>query len=190
MAQALVKLENIDQLLRYGELSPEQIAALFIKIRDTEDLRVTQLSLDEVDISQVPQDVLTQVVLTGAISSLKIWSAISPHQLVAIFTRLANQPGDSILKKLEFGRVDLTSVSPVILVGGIQRLEEMGFFWSDMRAAQVNAILSMVSEGRQGRLLNIVIYSPTIIGGDISPVLLQSAKVVGGQLLDIDISGF
>ena len=165
MAQALVKLENIDQLLRYGELSPEQIAALFIKIRDTEDLRVTQLSLDEVDISQVPQDVLTQ--------------------LVAIFTRLANQPGDSILKKLEFGRVDLTSVSPVILVGGIQRLEEMGFFWSDMRAAQVNAILSMVSEGRQGRLKTIKIKKS--VTGTISEDLLQSAREVGAQLLDIQL---
>ena len=69
-------------------------------------------------------------------------------------------------------------------MGGIQRLEQIEFAFSSVTADQANAILTMVSEGRQGRLEYIQIYMPVVYGGTISPDLLQSAREVGGQLLD------
>ena len=80
--------------------------------------------------------------------------------------------------------MNLTSVTPEILVGGIQRLEQIEFAYSSVTADQANAILSMVSEGRQGRLKYIEIDCPAVYGGTISPDLLQSAREVAGPLLD------
>merc|ERR1711974_367325 len=183
-----MKLETTGYILSHVRLSPEQVAHLLTRIRDTEeeDLRFTVIALYDVNISQV-----SPAVLTGAISRLEDvrigWSFVTPEQALSIFNMLASQLGDSKVKKLLLGGdgVDLTSLPPEILVGGIQRLEMIKFILSSMTADQANSILSMVSEGRQGRLNTIGIYFPAVTGGTISPVLLQSAREVGGQNLDI-----
>ena len=55
-----------------------------------------------------------------------------------------------------------------------------------MTAAQVTAILSMVSQGRQGRLNSIKIWYLNLIG-TVSPLLFKSARKAGGQLLNLKI---
>ena len=97
---------------------------------------------------------------------------------------MTSQIGDSKLKKLWLSGVDLTSITPEVLMGGIQRQVMIWFANLSVTADQANAILSMLSEGRQERLNKILIYRPALIGGTVSPVLLQSAREVGGQNLE------
>ena len=106
-------------------------------------------------------------------------------QLEAIFTMLASQqPGGSKLKVLSFGWIDLSGISPEILLRGIRSLEEFKLLRPTLTAEQVNAILCLVTEGRRGRINKIVITKPDILG-TICPDLLQAANQV--DLLEMDL---
>ena len=63
------------------------------------------------------------------------------------------------LKDLKIIETDLTSVSPEILVGAIQKLEEVRVYDGVMTAEQITAILNMLKKNQQGRLKDIRIYS-------------------------------
>ena len=169
LCDAVVKLENADDLLRLIKMTAEQIVDLMIKIRDTKDLRIIKLPLYSHNISQVPPGVWASVI-TRMENVCPIPPVVTPLQLAAIFTSLASQQGEDIkLKSLNFLGVYLTFVSLKLLVEGILRLQEIRFTWSTITADQANAILSMVSEGCHQRLNIIRINEPTIIGGTISP---------------------
>ena len=60
-------------------------------------------------------------------------------------------------------------------------MEKISFQWVTFTAEQLNAILSMVSEGRQGNLKTIIIYSPDV-QGTVCQELLQAARQVKGLL--------
>lgn len=185
LSQAMGKLENLDEILLRVRPSPQQVAHLFTKIRDTEELKFSEMWLDDTnDISQVPPAVFGEVITRLEDVTVYGSAQLSPDQLSAIFTELAGQQhGDFKLKGLWFRMVDMTAVTPENLVAGIQKLEKISFVMDVlMMADQINAILSMVSEGHHGRLNYICIQFPDVIG-TISPVLLQSAKEVGGPLL-------
>ena len=94
VGDAVVKLENADDLLRLIRLTAEQIVDLMIKIRDTKDLRITMLPLYSHNISQVPPGVLAKVI-TRMEKVCSIPPVVTPLQLAAIFTSLANQQGQS-----------------------------------------------------------------------------------------------
>ena len=142
---------------------------------------------DANDISQVPPAVFGEVITRLEDVTVYGSAHLTSDQLSAIFTMLAGQqPGDFKLKRLRFVEVDMTAVTPEILVAGIQKLEEIWLHITALRADQVNAVLSMVSEGRQGRLNTIHMYRPNITG-TICPVLLQSAQEVGGHRLYINL---
>ena len=76
-------------------------------------------------------------------------------------------------KKLRFYLTDLTSVSPEILVGAIQKLEEVVILHG-MTVEQITAVLTMVKEKQHGRLQRFGIG----IGlGSVSPSLIQEASL-------------
>ena len=183
---ALVKLKTTSWILYNVRLSSEQVTHLFTKISNTEDLRLTKVDLSwPPPVSQVPP-----AVLTGAISRLEEvgfgGSDLTPVQLEAIFTMMANQqPEGSKLKMLGFLGHDLSGISPELLLGAIRTLEKLMLFETTLDVVQVNAILCLVTEGPRGRLNKITICHPNILG-TICQDLLQAANQAG-DLLKMDL---
>ena len=180
----------MDQFLGRVTLSPQQVSHLFVKLRNTEELKFSEMKYLRINISQVAPAVLAEVIVTQLEDvDLILSAAPTPEQLAAIFTLLASQQiGDFKLKHLQFEKLDMTAISPENLVKGIQKLEKTRFDQIKLTADQINAMLSMISEGRQGRLNTLFIDHPDVIG-TISPTLLQTAKEAGGRILDILLLG-
>ena len=119
VGDALLKLENLNCLLRYLVLSHDQTSHLMTKIKDTEDLGLTELDLGDLDISQVAPDVVA-----GAVIKLErvVIDGVTPAQLQAIFSRI--QFGGCKLKNLTVKRADLyAAVTPEFLLESLRVVE-------------------------------------------------------------------
>ena len=168
-------MKSLSSLLGWTHSSIPSSAHLFSRIRESPDLRLTELSIDW-DVSLVPPELFA-----GALSrleSVEFWSVsrVTPSQLESLHMLMISQQeeaGESKLKQLKFCGIDLTSVSPEVLVGAIQSLEKVEFWRGKMTMDQINAILTMLKGNQQGRLKYVVIYRPSILGGSVSPALLQ-----------------
>ena len=180
LSQALVKLEIVGYRGFLVKLSPDQVLALFSRIRESPDLRLTELEI-YLDVSMVPPELFA-----GALSRLETvrfrpWSRVTPSQLESLFMlMISNQQeeaGESKLKQLKFCGIDLTSVPPEVLVGAIQSLEKVEFWPGKMTMDQINAILTMLKGNQQGKLKYVVIDRPSILGGSVSPTLLRQARL-------------
>ena len=82
-----------------------------------------------------------------------------------------------------------SSVSPVVLVGAIQRLEKVELFYDGMKsdrmtAEQITAVLAMLKENQQGRLKELEIYS---YGKAVSRTLLQQARLNNAVKINVTI---
>ena len=169
MSEALVKLETVEGL----KLSPDQVLSVLSKIRDTPNLRLTDLDLTDTNVSLVPPEVFA-----GAVSRLEsLWSdRVTKGQLESLSRTLIShraQAGEPKLKKLGVFGGDLSSFSPEVLVGTIQRLEVVGFC-GNLTEVQITAILLMLKRKQQGRLKLLMIHYP---GVSVSQTLLQEAQM-------------
>ena len=195
VAGALVKLKTIEDSVfgtfRNAKFTPEQIAHLFSKIKDTGDLKLTELFFSSADISQV-----TPEVFAGAISRLeRAEIGVTPAQVQSLLTRI--KLGGSKLKDLWLRSPDLSAVSTEDILGAFKMLEEVSLSGAVFTANQVRAILTMVTEGSQGRLTSLFIdYGLNYNEEDAYDLLddetvdlLQSAQEVqlGFPLLNIDL---
>ena len=97
---------------------------------------------------------------------------------------VGQQLGGPKLEELEIGEADLSVLSSELLLGAIRRLEVIVFRGTTFTEEQLNAILRMVSEGRQGNLQYIRIIRPDV-QGTVSQELLQAAGQVE-YLLEIE----
>ena len=122
-------------------------------------------------------------VFAGALSRLETvrirpWSRATPSQVESLLMlMISNQEeaGGSTLKHLRFDDTSLTSVSPEVIVGAIQSLEKVEFWRGEMTVDQITAILIMLKRNQLGRLKDVVIAYPSILGGTVSLSLLQEA---------------
>ena len=188
LIRALLKLDlDILGLYRF-EFSAEQIHLLFTNIRDSE-LKLTHFDVLN-DLSQVPPQLMASALSRLESGELHSYNRVSAEQFTSIFTMLASQElGGSKLKSLDIQNIEaLSTISPEVLVEGIRRLEkfELLYHYSALTAEQINAILSAVTEGRQGMLktIKIKIHNESILG-TVSQTLLESAKQVK-DLLEIE----
>ena len=156
VAEALLKLEIPDDILRVVTLSPGQVSHLMTKIGDAEDLRFTRLNFNtiNIDTSQLAPDVVARAVTRLEIVKI----CATPAELQAIFIRL--QFGGSKLKSLTIFRVDLSAVTTEVFLGVLRKVEFVEFFDSTFTAAQVAAMLIMLAEGSQGKLRKLSIVMP------------------------------
>ena len=171
VADALLKLKNLDHHLYRLVLSRDQTSYLLTKIKDTEDLGSTQLDLGQLDISKVASDVVT-----GAVTNLEMMTIgreITLAQLEAIFTRI--KFGGSKLWEITLLSADLSDVSPEALLGALRMLESVTFNGAVLTAVQVSAILTMVNEGSQGKLMELSIVEPEV--EEDARDLLEAAEV-------------
>ena len=182
---ALVKLKTIGYDLGL-ELSSGQVESLFSRIRDCQDLRLTELH-PYWNVSLVPPEVFAGGLLRLQRVTLGSWTGVTPSQLESLFLMLFSHQAEvggptSTLKQLMFSSTDLTSVSPEVLVGAIQNLEEVDFWSGKMTLPQITAILNMLKDNRQGSLKKIEIIGPEV-GGSVSPTLLQEARLNSSVLV-------
>ena len=70
----------------------------------------------------------------------------------------------------------VTSVSPDVLVGAIQSLEKVEFY-GKMNSPQMNGILTLVKDNRQGRLKDVVIEPSVGVAGSVSRTLIEEARM-------------
>ena len=93
--------------------------------------------------------------------------------------------GGTRLTELWFGLTDLSSFSPELLVAAIRSLKKVDFCGTDLTTEQMNAVLTMVVEARQGRLKSIYIYCPDVLD-TVSQDLVQAA-MKAEELLEINL---
>ena len=139
------------------------------------------MSLEEVDVSQLPPAVLTGALLR--MESVRIYpgTTLTEGQLQAIFTKLATQqPGESQMKELSLAGLDLTGITAELFLGATRNLEKIVLESGTLTAEQVNAILNMVTDNH-GKLNKIVIKGQDVLG-IINPELLQAATLMGDLL--------
>ena len=158
-------------------------------IRDSQ-LKMTQFSVnDEQDLSHVPPQLMASAFSRLETVHLVDSNHVSAEQFAAIFSMLASQElGGSKLNNLGiygYDDLDLSIISPEVLVEAIRRLEKFSLASVALNADQINAILTAVTERRLGLLksIKIEIYNEDIVG-TVSQTLLESAKQVK-DLLDI-----
>ena len=188
LSQALIKLKTVDDLFLFVHLSPGQYLSLFSRIREAPNLKLAKLQLYW-DVALVPPEVFT-----GALSRLETvvfrpCTRVTPSQMESFFLMLFShqvEAGGSTLKlkRLKFYVNDLTSVSPEVLIGAIQRLEDVAFYSSRMTVEQITAILTMLKNNQQGRLKHIEIIS---LPDFVSPTLLQQARLNTNVRVDVNI---
>ena len=191
LSQALVKLENVGLSGFDVKLSPDQSLALFSRIRASPNLRLTKLHMSW-NASLVPPELFAGALSVLETVRLGYLARVTTSQLESLFIlMISNQDeaGGSTLKQLGFHGTKLTSVSPEILVGAIQKLEKVKIWHGQMTADQINSILTMVKGNQQGRLKNVVIAYPIQVGivGSVSPTLLQQAKLNTSVKISVNI---
>ena len=180
VAKALVKLETTGSIIRGGAYwTPNQVTHLFNNIKDTEELRLTELLINHVDVSHVASDVLAEAVLR--LESVKI--RVKPAQIQSLVTRL-HHGGGSRLKKLHLEFVDLSAVTTSNLIGAIRMMECVEFYCATFTLEQVTAIGGMVSEGSQGMLERLAIYYSGWEDDDMID-LLHDVAAEPNDILDI-----
>ena len=172
LSAALVKLETVSSNFK---LSPGQILSLFSRIRDSPDLRLAELRLGNSNVSMVPPDVFVRAV--SRLGSVE-FREVSADQLEALFRKLFYHQagaGDTKLRQLKLWGPNLSSISPSVLVGAIQKLEVVELQLPRLTAAQFIEVLTMLKENQQRRLKHIQILNPTV-SGSWSQTLLQEAQ--------------
>ena len=186
VAEALVKLETTGNIIQYGSrdyefgMTPNQVTHLFNKIKDTEELKLTELLINSCfDVSHVASDVLAEAV--SRLKSVKI--RVNPAQIQSLFIRL-HHGGGSRLKKLHLEFVDLSAVTTSNLIGAIRMVECVEFHIATFTLEQVTAIGGMVSEGSQGMLERLAIYYSGWEDDDMID-LLQDVAAEPNDILDI-----
>ena len=125
--------------------------------------------------------------MAGALTKLEkvgydlIWS-LSAAQLAAIFSRIRESP---VLRLRHFGLHinNISHISPLLLVGVIQRLETFEFFLGKMTVEQATAILTMAKENKLGKIKKIRIFHVNGISS-VSPSLLQEARLNSALVWD------
>ena len=171
LSAALVKLETVSGI----KLLPGQILSLFSRIRDSPDLRLAELRLGNSNVSMVPPDVFVRAV--SRLGSVE-FREVSADQLEALFRKLFYHQagaGDTKLRQLKLWGPNLSSISPSVLVGAIQKLEVVELQLPRLTAAQFIEVLTMLKENQQRRLKHIQILDPTV-SGSWSQTLLQEAQ--------------
>ena len=146
---------------------------------DTEDPGLTELDLSNLDISQVASDVVVGVVTK--LERVVIGWCVTPDQLQAIFTRL--QFGGSRLKDLTVLGGDLSAVTPEIFLGALRAVESVVFDKTTFSTDQVRSILTMQTEGSQGKLKKLEIFQPNV--EDEAYDLLEAAEE--NDILEIEL---
>ena len=175
LAEAAVMVET----LQAEDLSRHQVEAIFTKLEATPDPRLRRLLVHNAsDISYLDQELMVEALWKLETFSHDMASELSPGHVAALVSRIL-ESSDLRLSQLYLAVEDLTLVPPEVLVGAIQRLQEVDIYGGEMSADQLNAILTMVKEGNLGRLKRIGIDMVWPVWGDefkACPWLLQEAQ--------------
>lgn len=176
VSAALLKLENTDELLEKIILSPGQINHLMMKIKDAANFNFTRMNFLPHNISRVPSDVLV-----GAVTRLEsvLLADVTSAQLQALFTRIMY--GGSKLNGFALHQVDLSTITPVVLLGALRMVRVVCFYTAVFTTDQITAIIAMVTRGDLGKLKSLTIPYP-IVEAEAADML---QAVEGSDLLDI-----
>ena len=171
VAGAAMKLETFK-----ARLSSLQAQAILTMLAATEDFRLRDLVVWGPAIIST----LDPEVVAGALTKLEtvgwdISDRLSPGQVAALFGRIRESPVLR-LTKLDLAIKDLSHVPVEVVVGAIQKLEEVVFSNGRMTVEQFTAILIMAKEDRLGRIKKIEIIGVDY-EGSVSPALLHEAKL-------------
>ena len=104
---------------------------------------------------------------------------VTPDQLQAIFSRIYF--GGSRLKDLTVLGGDLSAVTPEIFLGALRAVESVVFDKTTFSTDQVRSILTMQTEGSQGKLKKLEIFHPNVEAYD----LLEAAEE--NDILEIEL---
>ena len=174
--EALVRTTSI---IKFHNITQEQVGSLFSKIVTTEDLRLRALCLYGclTTISHIPPDIVA--VALARLERFCTFNAfpsgnLTTAQISALLTRLSTVE-DTSLRSLSVRYKNLSSVPTDLLVAGISGLEEVKLRFTRLTAEQITEIYRMVADRRCPRLNWI-----NLGGNDLSSVpqdLRDNAKL-------------
>lgn len=172
VAGAAMKLETF-----HAPLSRPQLEAIFTRLAATQDSRLRRLRSNSYDISSLDPGTLAGglVKLNEVVVGEDHSYCLSADQVTALLSGIRDSP-EVRLSKLHFFEKDLSQLPTELLVEALQKLEEVKFSEGKMTAAQFTAVLTMVKEGRMGRIKKIVFNWVTGMRS-VSPALLKQAKL-------------
>ena len=152
---ALVRIEMLVLTLTAGVVTEDQVLSLFIKISQSEQLRLRQLNLFMVEISHISPDIISE-------ATIKLETFIAPlcdptsEQVSAIFNKLTTSEYHK-LTTLNLDHNDLSSIPTETLVGGISGLEKVDLSNSNLTAEQLAAIFAKLSTFEKHKLRNFLL---------------------------------
>ena len=115
-------------------------------------LTVTNLDLSFTHLAHLdPAALATALTLVRKVN-LK-GSELTKKQLKVLLARLGEGPW--VLRSLDLGENNLSSVGPELLAAGLAGLQEAGLWFTQLSAAQVEAVLATVTEDSGLRLLSL-----------------------------------
>ena len=146
-------LINIDTVWPDSEDGAEKVSSLFSKIAATDDLRLRELWLSQVDISHI-----TPVIFSAAALKLAKLDAfqcsLTDDQLCGVFTQLSLSEHQR-LRVLRLCDNDLSSVPPETLLAAISGLEEVALSNTGLTTEQLTAVSSQLSAVEHCRLTTL-----------------------------------
>jgi len=100
---------------------------------------------EEVDVRQIPTELLVRVLNKVERVKLHMFSTISPHQVKEIFKGILGL--DSKLKHLELGNMNLKVISPELFGKAVNRLESFYYGFCEVSESQVLEMFRVMSLG-------------------------------------------
>ena len=201
---ASISLRNLDLIYQDLELAPDMVAGVAMKLETlkarfssaqveaiitrlaaSEDSRLRQLEIywpDTVNISSLDPEVVAEALTKLEMVERSLCHCLTAGQVSTLFSRIHHSP-DLRLRHLQLRMCNISHLSPLVLIGAIQRLETFDIVYGRMTAEQATAILTMVKENKLGRIKNIKIFRVPGISS-VSPSLLQEARLNSALVWD------
>ena len=126
--------------------------------------------------SDIPPEILARALLNveNVDTPTTYWM---DEEHISVFINMIRESSNARLSNVQFLNSKFTHLPPEVLVGAVQKLEEVQFRGGHMTVEQATSILTMIKERRLGKIKKIVMGSIIRDITSVSPSLLQEAKL-------------
>ena len=129
-----------------AKFSRPQVEAVITMMAASQDSRLRDLLVyNTVNLSSLDPEVVAGALIKLETVGHQLSYNLSAGQVTALFSRICQAP-DLRLSKLDLHFKDLSHVPVEVVVGAIQKMEEVVFWYGRMTADQLTAILTLAKE--------------------------------------------
>ena len=148
LSRALVRLEEAD--LHMTDLTPQQASAIFLRLAETDTLRLTKLIIWSNNLGAVPPQTLARAVVRLEEVSLFVTN-LSPAQITLLLETVL-ETADLRLRSLDICDNDLSSIPVTVLVEAVMRIEEINLYHTLLTQQHLESLISTIAQHKEGKL--------------------------------------